>query len=251
MPLPVKIDPAKARKVAIPVAAVLLLALVLWKIFGGGFLYAGTVEATEVDLSARVSSIIEKLEVSEGDTVTRGQELVRLACEDLRLAAGLAEGNYRRAEELFQSGSMSRAEYDRTRYQRDDAFVRNSWCGVKAPISGVVLSVYHEPGELVGPGVKLVTLADLSTVWTVIYIPQPMLARLKAGAEVTGFLPEMAKKKFPGRIAHIREKAEFTPKNVQTREERTRLVYGIKVSFPNPDGILKPGMTIEVRLPRK
>jgi len=246
-----KIDPMKARKVAGGVAGIFLLSLLLWRIFGNEFLYAGTVEATEVDLSARVSSVIDKLEVSEGDSVQKGQGLVRLACEDVRLAADLAESNYKRAVELFASGSMSRAEYDRTRYQREDASVRRSWCGVKSPITGVVLSVYHEAGELVGPGMKLATVADLSSVWTVIYVPQPVLARLKTGMEVNGILPEVGGKKFPGRISHIREQAEFTPKNVQTREERTRLVYGIKVSFPNPDGILKPGMTIEVRLPRK
>ena len=246
-----KLDPLKMRKVAGATAGVLLLGFLLWRIFGNEFLYAGTVEATEVDLSARVSSVIDKLEVSEGDTVVKGQGLVRLACEDIRLAADLAESNYRRASELFNAGSMAKAEFDRVRYQREDASVRRSWCGVKSPIPGVVLSVYHEAGELVGPGVKLATVADLSEVWTVIYVPQPVLARLKPGMAVTGILPELKKKKFPGRISHIREKAEFTPKNVQTREERTRLVYGVKVSFPNPDGILNPGMTIEVRLPRK
>jgi len=246
-----KIDPMKARKVGGAAAAMLLLALLLWRIFGHEFLYAGTVEATEVDISARVSSVIEKKEVAEGDTVQKGQGLVRLACEDVRLASDLAEGNYKRAVELFQSGSMAKAEFDRIRYQREDAAVRRSWCGVKSPISGVVLSVYHEAGELVGPGMKLATVADLSEVWAVVYVPQPMLVRLKPGGEVTGFLAETGGRKFPGRIAHIREKAEFTPKNVQTREERTRLVYGIKVSFPNPDGILKPGMTIEVRFPKK
>jgi HlyD family secretion protein len=251
MGIPVKIDPARARKVAIPVAAVLLLAFILWKVFGPGFLYAGTVEATEVDLSARVSSVIDKLEVSEGDSVQKGQGLIRLACEDVRLAADLAESNYKRAVELFQSGSMSKAEFDRTRYQREDASVRRSWCGIRSPISGVVLDVYHESGELVGPGTKLCTIADLSEVWAYIYVAQPLLARIRPGMEVTGSLPEMRGKKFAGRIARIREEAEFTPRNVQTREERTRLVYGVKVAFPNPDGILKPGMTIEVRLPVK
>jgi len=246
-----KVDPVKARKIAGGVAAVILVSVVLWRIFGGEFLYAGTVEATEVDISARVSSVIDKVEVAEGDQVVKGQGLVRLACEDVRLAADLAESNYKRAVELFASGSMSRADYDRTRYQREDASVRRSWCRVASPISGVVLSVYHESGELVGPGMKLATVADLSEVWAVVYVPQPMVALLRPGAEVTGFLPELGRRKFPGRIAHIREKAEFTPKNVQTREERTRLVYGVKVSFPNPDGTLKPGMTIEVRLRNK
>jgi len=240
----------KRVRIAGAVAGVILLSLVLWRLLGGEFLYAGTIEATEVDISARVSSVIAELAVKESDTVRKGAPLVRLACEDIRLAAGLAETSYQRARKLYESGSMPQAEYDRIRYQREDASVRESWCSITSPLSGVVLDIYHEPGELVGPGVKLMTLTDLSEVWTYVYVPQPMLAKIKPGMAVTGLLPEVKGKKLKGLVARIREEAEFTPKNVQTREERTRLVYGVKISFPNPDGFLKPGMTIEVRLPR-
>ena len=228
----------------------LLLSLLLWRLLGHEFLYAGTVEATEVDISARVASVISSVEVRESDTVRKGAVLVRLACEDIRLAADLAKANYRRAGELYKSGSMPQAEYDRIRYQNEDASVRESWCEIASPLAGTVLDIYHEPGELVGPGARLMTLADLSEVWCYVYVPQPVLARIKPGMAVTGLLPEVKGKKLPGYVARIREEAEFTPKNVQTREERTRLVYGVKVAFKNADGLLKPGMTIEVRLPK-
>ncbi|MEK7476220.1 MAG: efflux RND transporter periplasmic adaptor subunit [Candidatus Coatesbacteria bacterium] len=240
----------KRARIIGAIAGTLLLALLVWRLLGNDFLYAGTVEATEVDISSRVSSVISALEVKEGDTVRLGAPLVRLACEDIRLSAGLAETNYRRAAELFKSGSMPQAEYDRIRYQREDASVRETWCSITAPLAGVVLDIYHEPGELVGPGTKLMTLADLSEVWTYVYVPQPVLARIKPGMAVLGVLPEVKGRTLPGTVARIREEAEFTPKNVQTREERTRLVYGVKIAFPNRDGLLKPGMTIEVRLPK-
>ena len=73
--------------------------------------------------------------------------------------------------------------------------------------------------------------------------------RLRAGDWEAVFLPELGMKRFEGKSTHIRDEAEFTPKNVQTRDERARLVYAVKVSFPNTDRALKPGMTIEVRLP--
>ncbi len=240
----------KRARIAAAVAGVLILALALWRLLSGEFLYAGTVEATEVDISSRVSSVIASYEVKEGDPVRRGATLVRLACEDIRLAASLAETNYGRARRLYEAGSMPQAEYDRIRYQRDDASVRQGWCEIASPLSGIVLDTYHEPGELVGPGTRLMTLADLSEVWCYVYVPQPMLAKLKPGMAVTGLLPEVKSARLKGRIAHIREEAEFTPKNVQTREERTRLVYGVKIAFPNQDVLLKPGMTVEVRLPR-
>jgi HlyD family secretion protein len=239
----------RVRKIAIPVvAAVVLFALWKW-LFPGPFAYAGTVEATEVDVPARVASVIAKVEVAEGSEVRKGQPLFRLACEDIGLAARLAEANYRRAEALLKSGSMPQAEYDRARFQRDDALLKRGWCRVSSPVAGTVLYTYFEAGEMVAPGARLATVADLSRVWAVFYVAEPLLARLKPGMKVKGRLPELKGRVFEGRLAHIREKAEFTPKNVQTREERTRLVYGVKVEFDNPDRILKPGMTLEAVLP--
>ena len=98
---------------------------------------------------------------------------------------------------------------------------------------------------------KLVTVADLSEVWAMVYVPQPLLAKLSPGQSVEAILPELPGRTLQGKIARIREQAEFTPKNVQTRQERTRLVFGVKIVFPNPERILKPGMTVEVRLPRE
>jgi len=92
-------------------------------------------------------------------------------------------------------------------------------------------------------------VADLSEVWVYIYVPHDTLAGLKPGMAVEGYLPEAGDREFPGRISVIYSEAEFTPKNVQTRKERTRLVFAVKVVFPNPDETLKPGMTIEVKPP--
>jgi len=125
------------------------------------------------------------------------------------------------------------------------------WCSIKSPVSGRLLYSYRENGELVAPGTKLATVADLSEVWAYIYVPHDMLAKLKTGMEVKAFLPEAGNMEFPGRVSVIYSEAEFTPKNVQTRKERTRLVFAVKVAFSNPDEILKPGMTVEVRLPEQ
>ncbi|MCB4756555.1 MAG: efflux RND transporter periplasmic adaptor subunit [Elusimicrobia bacterium] len=222
----------------------------LWQLLPrGDFLYAGTVEATEVDLSARVSSQIASYEVREGDVASRGQLLVQLSCEDIKINADLAEKDYQRAVRLHNSGSISDEAYDQRRFKRDDALLRQGWCTIAAPSSGTILNTYFEAGEYVTPGTKLLTLADLREVWAYVYVAQPVVAKLSLDLPIEGRLPEMKNKRFKGRITHINQEAEFTPKNVQTREERTRLVYGIKVTFPNPDGILKPGMTIEVKLP--
>lgn len=238
----------------IPVVVVLVLViggLVWWLSRPGEFHYAGTLEATEIDISANVSAAILEMAVKEGDEVAAGQLLARLDGPDIRLNAQLAESEYRRGVPLVRNGSMTQAVFDRLKTQRDLTAVQAGWLTVTAPHAGTVLNKYHEPGEWIRPGVNLLTLGDLSVVWAYIYVEQPMLARLSLNQELEGILPEMPGRTFKGRISFIRGEAEFTPKNVQTRNERTRLVYGVKIEFPNPDRVLKPGMTIEVKLPER
>jgi HlyD family secretion protein len=213
------------------------------------FRYAGTIEVTKVDVPARVASVISAVTVQEGDSVQEGQVVVRLACEDLRIAAERVQGDFERVTLLRRANAASAEEEAHIKAARDDAILRVGWCDVAAPLTGTVLTRYHEPGEQVAPGSKLLTLADLRQVWAYVYVPQPLLAQLRIGMELTGRLPELQDRALPGRVIKINDEAEFTPKNVQTREERTRLVYGVKVRFQNPNGLLKAGMPIEVALP--
>src|SRR4051812_43688575 len=204
----------------------------LWKFTQrSGFTYAGTVEATYVDISPQVTTTISSVTVHEGDEVKLGQTLIELAGDDIKLAADIAEKDFRRAATLYKSGSTAQEAYDRLRFKRDDAALRASWCTIKSPLNGRVIDRYHEPGELVNPSMKLLTLADLSDVYAYFYVPQPMLAKIQLNMKVKGVVPEAGGKTIEGTVTHVRDEAEFTPKNVQTREERTRLVYGIKVSF--------------------
>ena len=239
------------KKKITPLVILTVIGLVIFLKFESGrdFRYSGTIEATETDLSSRISGVIESYGAVEGDEVKKGAVITSIDCDDLRLAAGIASEDFRRAEELYKGGSLSRENYDRLKYKRDDSALKVEWCSVKSPVSGRLLYSYREKGELVSPGTRLVTVADLSEVWAYIYVPHDMLAKLKTGMDVKAFLPEAGDREFPGRISVIYPEAEFTPKNVQTRKERTRLVFAVKVSFANPDETLKPGMTIEVKLP--
>jgi HlyD family secretion protein len=188
--------------------------------------------------------------VQEGDVVVPGQILVELGCEDLKLAADIAAHDFARSERLYKEGSTPFETFDRDRNRRDATALSVSWCRLASPIHGTVLARLHEPGEWASPGVNLLTLADLDSVYAYIYVPQTALYTLKPGQELQAFLPEAGDKPRRARVAFIRPEAEFTPKNVQTREERTRLVFGVKVYFDNSDRALKPGMPVEVKLPR-
>lgn len=216
------------------------------------FSFAGSLEATKIDLSAQLPSTILEVKVREGDHVSAGQELVTLACEDIQVASKLANDNYLRNLKLNRVGTVSDDILDQFKNRKDELDVKLKWCSIVSPTSATVLSRYHEPGEWTSPGMKLLTLANLRKIWTYIYVPQEEVAHLKVGMKLKGIVPEIQNKAFEGTIIKINDEAEFTPKNVQTRSERTRLVYGIKVSFEgaNEDETLKPGMTIEISLPK-
>jgi HlyD family secretion protein len=168
-----------------------------------------------------------------------------------QFAGTLANTNYNRNLRLFKAGTVSQETMDQVKNRKDDADVHMNWCSVHSPINGTVLSRYHEPGEWVVPGTKLLTLANIRDIWAYIYVAQPEVSQLKPGMKLQGFLPELNNRQFTGTILKINDEAEFTPKNVQTQAERTRLVFGVKVSFlgANDEEILKPGMTIEIELP--
>ncbi len=233
---------------ALALIVVLMIAAVLFYQKNRGFLYAGTIEATEVDLSSRLTGVIESMPAEEGVRVKQGDILVSIAAEDVAVSAQAALKDYNRAKELLKAGSMNQEQYDKVRFRYEDISVKMSWRSIAAPSAGTVLSVYKEPGEMVVPGTKLLTIADLQRLWAYVYVPASMIPGLSLGMTVKGFLPDSKMREIEGTILLINNEAEFTPKNVQTRKERTRLVYGVKIGFENNGGILKPGMTVEMKL---
>jgi HlyD family secretion protein len=118
-----------------------------------------------------------------------------------------------------------------------------------SPVAGVVTSRLVDRGELIAPRTAVVVITDLDRAWANVYVDEPVVPRLKLGQKVT--LVTDAGQRLEGSITFISPKAEFTPRNVQTAEERSRLVYRIKVSADNRDGILKPGMPVEAEIPRQ
>lgn len=241
------------RKIILIIGTLIVVGVAIKLVFfNRQFLYAGTLEATKVDLSSRLASALDKVEVQEGDHVTTNQELIALVCDDTKVASDLANINFARNERLFKAGTVSQETMDQVKNRKEDTDVRMSWCSIHSPISGSVLSRYHEPGEWVIPGTKILTLADIKNIWAYIYVPQPEVANLKPGMKLKSYLPELGNREFTGTVLKINDEAEFTPKNVQTQAERTRLVFGVKVSFlgSNNDEVLKPGMTIEIELPK-
>ena len=114
-------------------------------------------------------------------------------------------------------------------------------CTVVAPMDGVVTTRTREEGEMVGVGTTLVTLSRLDEVWLSIYVPENRLGRVKIGQSAKVRIDGEGKR-LDGVVTFVSPEAEFTPKNVQTPDERAKLVYRVKITLKNPNGVLKPGM---------
>lgn len=119
---------------------------------------------------------------------------------------------------------------------------------LRSPIDGVVLARAVEPGEVVAAGVSLLTVADLRRVWLRVFIPEAQLGRLRRGAAAQVYVDAFPGRPFAGTVTEIADQAEFTPRNVQTREERVKLVFGVRITLENPSGLLKPGMPADARI---
>ena len=117
---------------------------------------------------------------------------------------------------------------------------------VTSPLAGVVTEKVAEAGELLQVGSLLCVVTDLADPWLNVYVGEPDLARIRLGQEAEVATDDGQLRK--GRVIFIASKAEFTPKNVQTRDERVKLVYKVKIGLDNADGLFKPGMPAEARL---
>ncbi|OQA24060.1 MAG: Cobalt-zinc-cadmium resistance protein CzcB [Verrucomicrobia bacterium ADurb.Bin345] len=230
-----------------------LLAGCRWS--GNGPDGSGTIECTQVTVAPLVAGRIAEFPLQEGDAVKAGDLVATLEATDYELrrdeAAAVraaAKADLDRIRAAFQKKSVTGKQMDDAQAAHDLAQARFALAEkavadgtVRAPTGGVVTVRAREPGEYVAPGAPLVAISRLDEVWLSVYIPADRLGRVKLGQ------PAQVKvdgdpKRYEGRVTFIASEAEFTPKNVQTPEERVKLVYRVKITLPNPDGVFKPGM---------
>ncbi|MBJ6726890.1 efflux RND transporter periplasmic adaptor subunit [Geomesophilobacter sediminis] len=217
-------------------------------------------------------------EIAEGEA-----QLERTQAEAIRL-----EADYQRAAALYRKEVIPKAQLDQARAARDSqvasvrerkealqllrkgprrerideakarlkqaqAVVANAqerlgYATLTAPLTGMVLSKGIEPGEQVAAGTPVITVGDMGDTWVKGYIPEAELGRVKLGQRARVLSDSYPGKSFEGKVSFISSEAEFTPKNVQTEKERVKLVYRVKISIPNQNQALKPGMPVDAEI---
>jgi len=274
------------KKVAIPIIVILLAVAAgisyWWPGLNGNIdrnaalvLY-GNVDIREVRLAFNGSEHVEQLLVDEGDHVSAGQLLATLHTQRLKAAwervradlaaakasAHAAHLSYRRVKDLAARKLASKEDADvaqaksrvaTAQVTAAEAALAESSQALKdarlyAPVSGVIRERIVEPGDFATPQTPVLTLALTNPVWVRTYLPETYLGQVKTGTPVEIRTDSFPDKVYTGWIGSISPTAEFTPKNVETPELRTRLVYQMRVFACNPQDELRLGMPATVTL---
>jgi len=119
---------------------------------------------------------------------------------------------------------------------------------ILAPVSGVVTQKLVDAGEIVMRGTPIVVVTDLDNAWANVFVPEPMVPRVRLG-QAAKVVTDAGGAGMPGTVTYISPRAEFTPRNVQTAEERSKLVYRVRVTVDNKEGVLKQGMPVDAVIP--
>jgi HlyD family secretion protein len=241
-----------------------------------GLVLSGNVEVTEVDVGFKIPGRVQSLYTDEGRKVIKGDRIAALDSAELesvviqnRASVQNAEAQYEKTRKdlerytvLYRDGVISPQQMDSAKTAYDVAVsqlrlsraslttaeVRFKDAIIYAPLNGVVIRKNVEEGETVGAGTSVFTIGDLENPWIKVYVKEDKLGLVKLGQKAEIRVDTYPMKSYEGTVTYISSEAEFTPKNIQTQEERVKLVFGVKVSVKNQNDELKPGMPADVKI---
>ena len=144
--------------------------------------------------------------------------------------------------------AVAEAQVEQAKAALETLMVYRDKLTIAAPTGGLVLERNIHAGELAAPGATLLTLGDLDEVTLTIYVPEDRLGQVHTGQQVEVRVDSFPERTFVGTIVAIAHEAEFTPRNVQTQEERVNMVFAVDVLIPNPDHALKPGLPADATI---
>lgn len=237
---------------------------------------SGNVEVTEVNIGFKAAGRVVEILADEGERVVKGEKIASLDNAEYQAvvsqnranrtsaAAALekARKDYDRAKMLYAKEVIASQQMDaataaldmaQAQFEQAGAALKTTETRLKdtvlyAPSDGLVLRKNVEAGETVGAGIPVLTIGDLESPWIKVYVQERKLGLIKIGQHASVRTDSYPGKIYPGKVTTISSEAEFTPKNVQTQEERVKLVFGVKIQVMNENGELKPGMPADVRI---
>jgi len=219
-----------------------------------GLSASGEVEAREYQVAAALAGRLTDVLVAEGDPVTKGQVVAKLDRTALTLQIQQAKQGVVAAratlKEAKDDGSQAEVTAARARLRQaeaavDLARVQRDYATITAPRDGVVVSVTTNVGQNAAPGKTLLTIIDSADRFVRVFVPETRIGNVTVGQAVR-MATDSSSEVFDGTVTYIAAEAEFTPNNVQTAEQRVKLVYEVRVSVADDSGTLKAGMPVDV-----
>lgn len=252
----------------IPVIVILVLAVI-----GGGVWWwwaathpstaadsalSGTVEAKQYQVAAATAGRVTTVLVAEGDQVAKGEELVRLDDAALKLQVEQAEQGVVAAKAALTNAkndddstkadiTAAEAKVTQAKAAVKLAEVQLSYAVITAPQSGTVVSVTTNVGQNAGPGKTLLTLTDTADLFVRVFVPETEIGNVKVG-QTAAVTSDSGSSSYPGTVSYIASNSEFTPNTVQTKDQRVKLVYEVRLTVSDDSGTLKAGMPVDVSL---
>ncbi|MEN6305577.1 MAG: HlyD family efflux transporter periplasmic adaptor subunit [Armatimonadia bacterium] len=191
----------------------------------------GTYAAADANLRLALAGARPGQRETARRQVTEARAALRQARENQKqIPVRIAEAQAARAQVVQAEAAVASARASLDKFR------------LTAPSAGMIDDTHLRVGEIVKPGSSIATMVDFTDTWVTVYVPEPMLSRLVIGQSATVTVDGLPDRNFSGTIRRIAQQAEFTPKFVQTYEERTRTVFAVEIAVSNEQGLLKPGM---------
>ncbi len=207
---------------------------------------SGHIGVTVTDLAFMVPGRIASIKFQEGQTVKAGEVVAELDPKDLRQEVEIAQAKLDMADAVpGRPAKVRDADLRQARANLELAKSRLGYATLTSPINGVLMVRAAQPGEVTAAGATVLSVGDLDNVWFEGYLPETSLAKVTYGQKAEVTVDTYPGKKYSGTVSFIADQAEFTPKTVETYQERVMQVYRTKVNLANPDHELKQGMPAE------
>lgn len=221
---------------------------------GGEIEGSGALEAVELHLGSQLAAEVVSVKVEDGGLVKKGDVIIILDDRLLKDQVSVAEAGVEAAKAAVDDADtttekkMAEAQLKQAEASLSMAKIQQAYAVIKSPTDGVVLSLPFSEGEAASPGSTLAVIGKTSELELTVYVDEKELGRVTVGQEAVIRANAFPDKKFKGKIVEIASEAEFTPQNVQTKEQRSSLVFGVTIKVDNAEGLLKPGMPVDVEI---
>jgi HlyD family secretion protein len=219
---------------------------------------SGTIETEQVAITPQTSGRIIAAPEEEGVPVKKGDVLYRLdpAIANLQVQQAIAGANAAAANlrNVRDDSASTKADVDAARAQSDQANiavkmakVQAGYATVTSPIDGVVSSIAAKTGENAVPGSTLAVISNPASLTVTVFVPESLIGQVKVG-QSGALTTDSVTKTYHGQVVFIATQAEFTPASIETKDQRVKLVYQVKLRIIDADAALKPGMPADVVL---